>query len=405
MDIQGKALFSGINVSDAMESRKTALLREIDSIDEERLFDTDMQSWIDYLFNKHKIQIPSIIENTLSCDSKDAPVDLSTVFGTKEFYNKIHRYAKGTKYIFSVAYEGDKEIFRYQPSKFDSNPPHATVAGGKLKIMCKDTTLDAVELKLFLSTELKKIKECLGILKSDISGFNDNLKKNIGARISIRKQQLEATDIAVQKMDLPLKKRKQKPLVRPVPAERKSIVIHHSDKYPDPNISDETYEDILSVISDMIMIEERSPHLFRSIDIETVRNYILINLNGQYENQTGGETFVGQRQTDILVRYKGKNVFVGECRFWKGIKSLKDDIEHLFKYVTWHDTKTAIIMLNKQKNTPAVLEKIPLIMKEFANFVEELPSEKEGRFEFVMSHPADKQKKILLTLVIFEVPQ
>ena len=57
--------------------------------------------------------------------------------------------------------------------------------------------------------------------------------------------------------------------------------------------------------------------------------YIVLYLTKSFifmtiEGQATGETFNAAGKTDILLRIDGKNVFIGECKFWKGPKAFRN---------------------------------------------------------------------------------
>lgn len=89
-----------------------------------------------------------------------------------------------------------------------------------------------------------------------------------------------------------------------------------------------------------------------------MRFLFLVPLNGHYEGAATGETFNYDGETDILIRVDGRNIFIAECKFWNGPKKLIDTINQLLGYMAWRDTKTAIILFNKNKSFSEVLEKI-----------------------------------------------
>lgn len=51
-----------------------------------------------------------------------------------------------------------------------------------------------------------------------------------------------------------------------------------------------------------------------SAEEESLRDQILVQLNGNYEGMAMGETFVKSGKTDTLVQVEGRHVFVGECK-------------------------------------------------------------------------------------------
>lgn len=79
----------------------------------------------------------------------------------------------------------------------------------------------------------------------------------------------------------------------------------------------------------MVMVMERSPQTFKTLQEEDIRNHFLVQLNGQYEGQATGETFNASGKTDILIRADGKNIFIAECKFGDGLKSFTRAIEQL----------------------------------------------------------------------------
>jgi len=137
---------------------------------------------------------------------------------------------------------------------------------------------------------------------------------------------------------------------------------------------------------------------------EDLRQHFLVQLNGHYEGQATGETFNFDGKTDILIRAEGKNIFVAECKFWRGPESLHDALDQVLGYASWRDTKTALIVFNRQKNFTDVLAKIPEVVKAHLNFKRQEKFESESSFRFILHHRDDKNRELILTVVAFEVP-
>jgi HEAT repeat protein len=165
------------------------------------------------------------------------------------------------------------------------------------------------------------------------------------------------------------------------------------------------YEEILSVISNMVTVMERNPKTFGGIEEEALRDHFLVQLNGQYKGQATGETFNKKGKTDILIRVDGKNIFIAECKFWGGEKKLKETLDQLLGYTTWQDTKLALLIFNRNKNFSAVLEQISEAMKNHPTFTQELSYPSETGFRFILHHPEDKNRELLLTVLAFEIPR
>lgn len=173
---------------------------------------------------------------------------------------------------------------------------------------------------------------------------------------------------------------------------------------PEPVLGMQDYEHILSVIRNMIVAMERSPRAFKGMKEEDLRQHFLVQLNGHYEGQATGETFNFQGKTDILIRVEGKNIFIAECKFWHGPESLKNAIDQLLNYVSWRDTKTALLIFSRGKELSRVLSQIPEVVKDHTNFKRELSCSSETEFRFILHNRDDSNRELILTILAFDVP-
>lgn len=138
---------------------------------------------------------------------------------------------------------------------------------------------------------------------------------------------------------------------------------------------------------------------------EDLRNHFLVQLNGQYEGQATGETFNFEGKTDILIRWEGRNVFLAECKFWDGPESLRKAIDQILSYAAWRDTRTALLLFNRNKDFSAVLAKIPDVVKAHPNYKRELPCQSETGFRCILHHRDDTNRELVLTVLAFDVPR
>jgi hypothetical protein len=89
---------------------------------------------------------------------------------------------------------------------------------------------------------------------------------------------------------------------------------------------------------------------------------------------------------------------------WRGPKYLTDAIDQLFSYLTWRDTKTALIVFNRNKDFSAVLASIQTTVIAHPNRKHGPSLEGETRFRFVFGHPNDSNREIIVTVLAFDVP-
>lgn len=165
------------------------------------------------------------------------------------------------------------------------------------------------------------------------------------------------------------------------------------------------YDEILGIIRNMGRVMEQSPRAFEKMGEEDLRTHFLVQLNGQYGGRATGETFNYQGKTDILIREEGKNIFVAECKFWGGERQFHETIDQLLSYLSWRDTKAAVLIFSRNQNFSEVLHKLeesaPLHTS-FQRFVGKLD---ESSFQYVFHQPADKNREVILSVLAFNVPR
>jgi hypothetical protein len=174
---------------------------------------------------------------------------------------------------------------------------------------------------------------------------------------------------------------------------------------PEPALDMGNYEAILKIISDMVLVMERSPHAFENMKEEDLRQQFLVPLNGHFEGQATGETFNYEGKTDILIRSEGKNIFIAECMYWKGEKSLLEKIDQLLGYASWRDTKVAVLVFNRATDFTTVVSQIPDVVKKHKNFKRQLEYKSETGFRFILHHKDDRNRELTLTVLAFNIPK
>lgn len=173
----------------------------------------------------------------------------------------------------------------------------------------------------------------------------------------------------------------------------------------EPTLGMVDYEKILGVIQKTGQMMEKSPLSFRSMGEEQLRDQFLGALNSHYEGGVSSESFNFTGKTDILVRVKDKNLFIAECKIWRGPGIVTEAINQLLGYTTWRDTKTAILLFNRNRNLSMVLEKIIDIVSKHPKFKRFLGCSAETVFRFVLEHRDDPNREMYLSILIFEMPE
>jgi hypothetical protein len=271
------------------------------------------------------------------------------------------------------------------------------------------TNLDATGVKQQLDDEVSKIETYLLNLRSTVDLYNTSIREQARQQLAARRTKLLSDQNLVAELGYPLQERQGMPRTYAAPEIRRiikpSLPPQGTQPFkPEPVLTSEDYEHILGVLQNMAEVMERSPSAFNTMDEEALRSHFLVQLNGHYQGQATGETFNYSGKTDILLRVDGRNIFIGECKFWTGPKKFRETLDQILAYSSWRDIKVAIILFNRMKNFSAVLTAIPPAVEEHPNFKRSMPISGETRFRYVLSHKADAAREMIVTILAFDVP-
>jgi len=384
------------------------MYKAIDAIDGDKLLNTSIEDLANYFEQEYKIKVPILKKDQITVGQNEANIDVSHDFN-RFIPTGETVYVTGTKVIYFVPFEGDAGLFQLHASRYTSNPPRAEIAGNELKVVFVFEKGDPKQIGERFKSILAEIENNLDWMQNDVKSHNESIRNKAKGRIEGRRQKLLNDHGLVASLGFPLRQREgtAKTYVAPVVKKHINLSMPSASKQPfkpEPTLDTQEYENILSIISNMVIVMERSPMAFKNMKEEDIRQHFLVQLNGQYEGLATGETFNFEGKTDILIRAEGKNIFIAECKFWKGPKGFTETIDQLFGYTTWRDTKTAILVFNRNKNFSEVITQVPDLVKQYPCYKRQLSYNSETGFRFVLHHRDDKNREIILTVLCFEVP-
>ena len=194
-------------------------------------------------------------------------------------------------------------------------------------------------------------------VRAEVERSNAGIEQHVRSAFNSRKERIKKSSGVLASLGVPVKKTSTAPKTFSVPTKQKrkrtafsKPQVKESGFTPEPSLDQSTYNDILQLIHDVGKEFERLPSLYAGKEEEHLRDHFLMMLEPNFEGAATGETFNKTGKTDILLRHEGSNVFIGECKFWKGEKSFLSTIDQLLGYLTWRDSKAAVIMFVPNKD-------------------------------------------------------
>lgn len=388
---------------------KTA--HEIDSLDNEYVLKASPTELEEYYVDKVTIN-PLVLdsENFYIENKKGIKKDVSNDFRRGGFRGeKI--VVPGTQLDIAIHYTGDSFLWRIQPSHFIlSSYPELTISDGKIvfSVSFIDDDANSERLKQHINDSVELLVDAVNNLRRDIDNHNRNAPNQIRDALERKKQKSKTASNALSGLGIPFKRRETPPTFT-VPTTRRATPVSlpkvPTEKYkPEPVLDMAEYEHILKVIKSMGVVIERSPSSFATLDEEAIRTHFLLQLNGHYEGNATGETFNAVGKTDILIRVENKNIFIAECKFWRGPKSFSDAIDQLLSYLSWRDSKCALMIFNKNKESSSVRDKMHEIMENREEHRKTQFQNKNGDSRYTFIKKDDPGREITVTTQLFDIP-
>lgn len=402
-------LFNKYSIHDVLLGQSDAVKKRAQSIPANTLLNASEHDLVQALVDEFRLNVPVIKDNDIHiAESAETQVDVS-----RDPMRMIRDRSRpfnmpGNKTVIAVPFDGDAQFFMVQPTSYSLSPPRAEMGNGELLLTYVTTNQNAEAIKREYQGTVNSVKEYLRGLSESAVQFNGQLEGLVMAQVKTRKDRLLADAGMTASLGLPMKKREGVPSTYAVPVARRVPKIEQiktSGSFkPEPALSAEDYEEILRIMENMVHVMELSPHAFSAMGEEDMRSHFLVQLNGAFQGQATGETFNFQGKTDILIRVHGKNIFIAECKFWKGEKSFLATLDQLLSYLSWRDTKAAVVMFNRNADFSAVLAKIAETGPKHPNFKRDLGKQDESTFRYVFVQPNDPNREITLTVMAFDIP-
>ena len=319
---------------------------------------------------------------------------------------------KGTVLNIAIPYTGDPNLWRIRPSTFSlSGYPELQIRDDVVIFSCSfpDDEPEPQRLKAEIERKISSLSDAVSSLAKDVDNHHKEAPRAVRAALERKLSKARAAVNAVAGLGIPIKqrsapetfvaptKRRKSPVSRPSVPKRKFL--------PEPTLDQHEFEHILGILKSMALVIERTPASFASLDEEAIRTHFLLQLNGHYEGSATAETFNASGKTDILIRVDNRNVFIAECKFWRGTKSFSEAVDQLLGYLSWRDSKCALLVFNRGKDSSAVREKMHELMSSRAEHRKTTSYDADGDARYVLVRPLDPGREIQIQTMLFDIPK
>ena len=85
-------------------------------------------------------------------------------------------------------------------------------------------------------------------------------------------------------------------------------------------------------------------------------------------------------------------------------KKYSETIDQLLSYLSWRDTKAAVVVFNRNKDFTNVIEEIKRVTAKHPNCKAYMRQSSETSWQYRFAHRDDANREIIMTVLTFDVP-
>lgn len=401
-------LFRKGDLRAVLEAQRSKLRQEIDSQQEDYLLNANETQLASHFTEKYRIDPIMLHEDKVYATDREEMIPAER-FDSFRFHVVDGNSYRKQVIRFHLPFSGEADLFQYMPSTRILWSADVPVERGEV---CLDVVVwsdgDTGRIKQDWDSFLNSLRTQMKYSTDEVQAYNSNLEQNVIQMLQERKQGLLKKRNVLASLGVPVKKASNVADTFAIPALKKKVVVAKpaasvAPFVPEPTLDESTYRDILKIIHDTGIEIERHPSVYEGKDEETLRDHLLMVLAPHFSSVTG-ETFNKAGKTDILIRHEGKNVFVAECGVWKGAKQFHGKIDQLLSYLTWRDSKTAVICFVRNKDFTSVLQTIIAETPKHPCFVKDHGRVCEAWLKYDFSLKDDSSRRVQVAVLCFHFP-
>ena len=313
---------------------------------------------------------------------------------------------------FHIPVSGDLQLLRTTPPRRILWTMPVDVNHNEISFDVINFQDDAAAIVNIKNQNLRNIMKQLDNVNEEVRQYNAQVESRVRKAIQSRKEQIEKQIGVLAALGVPIRKSSNTTATFAVPAPqiRKKIEVtkpevYDTDFVPEPTLDSSTFMDILRLINDVGKQFERLPSIYKGKEEEHLRDHILMILEPNFIGSATGETFNKSGKTDILLRHESSNVFIAECKFWKGAKSFVDAVSQLLGYLTWRDSKAAVVIFVQNTDFTQVLKTADREIKEHSNYLKFVRAEDEAWSIHHVHLNGDRNRIVNLAVMLYHLPK
>lgn len=403
-------IFAENQLRDYLERKILSVVQSIENETDDYLLNVNDGDYVEYKSTAATVESLQIHVDQIYASSSEKMIP------AEYFPNSFH-VCKGKSYKkdtikFHVPFTGNADLIKCVPSSRLIWSIDVELLDEEFCFEIINFNDDVESINREKDSNLRRIIQQLGNVSSEVENYNARIESQIKQAFDARKQRILAKKGILASLGVPIRKAGDvsPTFAVPAPQSRKKIAIDRPEVKeagfkPEPTLDETAYSEILKLIHDVGKEFERLPSLYRGKEEEHLRDHFLMMLEPNFQGSATGETFNKRGKTDILLRHEGSNVFIAECKFWRGKKVFLYTISQLLSYLTWRDSKAAVIIFVPNKDFTSALETAKEAITEHSNYVDFNGTNDETWINYIFHLNDDRNRQVKLAVMLYHIPK
>jgi hypothetical protein len=407
-------LFTQQNLDDELRGRTQTATGAVNLITETQFLASSDDEIVEHLKGQLLVEPIALHEDNARMKQSETQVDVSRDPNRIFFPGQSGPiYVAGTRMDVSIPFSGAEWIWSCRTNPFNHNPPTGRIAagrnGGTLELAISlPHDAQPEQFKQQYEQTMRSIRQHVEWQAAQVRQHNGQVEPSIRSAVAQRRQRLKQHSGLAAIMNIPLQEKTGAPPIQRIPIDiRKPPALPVAPKsglQPEPGIDPGIYEKILNVIRHEGRTFETTPKTYAKLDEEELRDVVLAHLNGHFQGAATGEAFRRKGKTDIRIEDKERSAFVAECKVWSGASEVKKALEQMLGYLTWRDSKAALVFFNKHVAGFSELpDRLHDAIATHSYFISETKTGSVGEYRFLMRSAEDEGRRVTVHVFLFNV--
>lgn len=401
-------MFSKYDIGRLSASRDKQVANTVAKLADEYVLNVNEADYIRYLIDEYTLQMPILCFDDVKVEHRKVLVDpeyLPRYYGAQ---NAVE--CNMIRYI--VPLSGDHNLLLFCPSTFTlSGGGNFHVERNEIYTDILAVSNDAEKVTRDFNSRKDNCLQMLAYLENDVRSYNRSLPDTAKRCFLARKEKIKKDNAFLANLGVPTSSHVESPQTYAVPtvshrfAPPKVDAIKKVESMT-PVMDMEKYEQILMALQTAGQMYERFPNLTLGKDEETLRDLFLTQIQISFKNDSAtAEAFNKRGKTDIMLKHGDGILFIAECKFWNGKQVFHDAITQVLKYLTWRDTKVALLIFVRKTTMTTAVNSIKESVSSHENYKCTLMPRGETWLNYKFTMLNDKEREVYLAVQIFDFSQ